>query len=290
MTDELAIGDRTHSSWSMRGGLLFSGFNIPVRSKLARMYTDEFERVLKDFAPARLVPAAKIEGRVVWDTLAIAETLHERHPEKNMWPVDPVARAMARAMVAEMHSGFFDLREECTMNLEYVYTNFPVSDAVTKDITRIEALWEMARSEFGQSGPWLFGEYSIADVFYAPVATRFTTYALPRGKVADAYIQAHLHHTPFRQWRAMGRAENYRQEVYQLDFDKGDWPVGRKDAKPIEDGSGAKNDKCPYSGDPVTHFLELDGAVYGFCNAFCRDKTVADPEAWPAFIALTQSS
>ena len=287
MTYELAIGDRTYSSWSLRGWLLFAGFNIPVSTKTAHMYTDAFPELLEDFKPSKLVPAAKMDGATVWDSLAIAEELNTRHPDRNMWPTDPAARAHARSMAAEMHSGFYALREYCTMNLEYGYSDFKPNEDVLKDIARIELLWADAKSKFGTDGPWLYSTYSIADVFYAPVATRFATYGLPRSDLAEAYIQTHLSDQTFRQWRAMGRAQNYQQAVYQLDFTKTDWPGPKPlPAKAVEDGANSVNAECPYSGKTLHYFLELDGKTYGFCNPFCRDKTVADPEAWPQFMAL----
>lgn len=287
MTYELAIGDRTYSSWSLRGWLLFSAFEIPVKTRTARMYSDAFPALLAEFEPSRLVPAVKRDGAVIWDSIAIAEELNSDHPKAGMWPQDPSARAMARSMVGEMHSGFMALRDACTMNLEYSYSNFVPSDAVLKDIQRIEKLWDLARSQFGSGGPWLFGKYSIADVFFAPVATRFASYQLPRSDLANAYINAHLEHRPFRQWRAMGRAEKYRQPVYQLDLEKTNWPGPVPIAAVVStDGDKSENQTCPYSGDPVVDFLETDGRIFGFCNQFCRDKTLADPEAWPAFMAL----
>ncbi len=284
----LAIGDRTYSSWSLRGWLLFEAFDIPVSVKTGRMYTDAFPKMLEDFAPSRTVPALKIEGQdqAVWDSLAIAETLHERHPDAGLWPKDPARRALARAITAEMHSGFMALRDACTMNLEYAYSDFEASDAVRSDLERLETIWAQALQTSG--GPWLCGDYSVADVFYAPVATRIATYGLKVSDTAKAYMEAHLAHGPFRRWRAMGRAENYRQPVYQLPFTKTDWPGPKPlPAKAVADVS-PKNETCPYSGKPVQpdSLAEIDGQVVGFCNTFCRDKSVADAEAWPKLAEL----
>ncbi|GHA50236.1 glutathione S-transferase [Amylibacter ulvae] len=289
MTYELAIGDKTYSSWSLRGWLLFTKFNHDVRIHNARMYTDEFKRLIAQFAPTKLVPAAKLDGAVLWDSLAIAEELNQRHPDANMWPSNPAARAYARSMTAEMHAGFGPLRSDCTMNLRKCYPDFKPSEQVLADVARINELWSHARREFGADGPWLFGQYSIADVFYAPVATRFATYDLPRSETADTYINTHLTDQKFRMWRAMGIAQNYVQPGYDLDLPNVEWP-GPKPlvAKAIETGT-PENSNCPYSGDPVTHFLEIDGRIFGFCNAFCRDKTIADPEAWTNFIKIYQN-
>jgi len=288
MTYKLAIGDRTYSSWSLRGWLLFEKFNLPVKVHSARMYSDDFTNMLKDFAPARLVPAMKFDGIVVQDTIAMAETLAERHPDANMWPSDPAARAMARNMVAEMHSSFTNLRTDCTMNLRRHYPDFKPSDAVLGDVTRIEHLWGLARKEYGADGPWLFGQYTIADVFYAPVATRFATFNLPRNAVSDAYIQTHLNDPSFRRWHAMGLAENYIQPGYDYDLPEGVWPGPARLPAVAVDTGPSENANCPYSSDPVTDYLELDGRIFGFCNPFCRDKTVADAAAWDGFMEIYQ--
>ena len=281
MTYELAIGDRTYSSWSLRGWLMFAKWDITVRVRTARLYSDELPQLLKDFAPARLVPAMKKDGIVVHDTLAMAETLAEAYPERNMWPAQASARATARSITAEMHSGFGALREACPMNLAHTWAGFEPSPEVLADCARIEELWQRALTH--SDGPWLFGDYSLADVFYAPIATRFATYDLPRGAVAARYIDTVLSDRTFRQWRAMGLAENHHQPFYDMPLAKGDWPGPEAVPARAVEGGPAENDACPYSGKPVTHFLETGGRVYGFCNAFCRDKTVADPEAWPRF-------
>jgi glutathione S-transferase len=209
----LAIADRAYSSWSLRGWLMFAAFGLPVTIRTGRLYTDELPRLLADFAPARTVPALRLpEGVVVWDSLAILETLAERHPEAGHWPADPAHRAVARAMIAEMHSGFRALREGCPMNLRVSYADFPPSGDVLADVARIEALWALALAASG--GPWLFGPYSAADAFFAPVAGRIATYGLPVGPQAAAYVAAHLAHPAFRAWRAAGLADGPDQPFY----------------------------------------------------------------------------
>jgi glutathione S-transferase len=281
MTYELAIADKIYSSWSLRGWLLFEKFNIPFRQYTARMYQPEFTEMLAGFAPARLVPAMKYDGVVVHDTLAMAETLAERHPDKGMWPTDPAARAIARSVTAEMHSSFTALRANCTMNLRRNYPDYIAPKDVIADVERMTELWSHCRAHYGDSGPWLFGTYSIADAFFAPAASRFATYNLPQTNTAAQYVTAHLADPTFRRWRAMGFAQNYIQPGYDKDLPEGPWPGPTPlPAKPVGTGP-SENQSCPYSGDPVTHFLELDTRTFGFCNAFCRDKTVADAQAWP---------
>ena len=153
---------------------------------------------------------------------------------------------------------------------------------------RIEALWAMARAAHGTAEPWLFGAYSLADVFFAPVAARIATYGLPVGEAAAAYAAAHLADPAFRAWRAQGLADPVAQPVYDLDLPERDWPGPRPLPARAVAGVQAINAACPFSGRPVEadSLAEVDGRVIGFCNPGCRDKVVADPEAWPAAMAL----
>ncbi|SPH16908.1 hypothetical protein DEA8626_00422 [Defluviimonas aquaemixtae] len=286
MTYHLAIGDRSYSSWSLRGWLLFEKFGIPVRVRTGILYTDDFQRLLAEFPPARLVPAIRTpDGEVIGESLAIAETLAERHPDAGLWPDDPAARAMARYMAAEMCAGFPALRGDCPMNLLVSYEDSQPRPEVRADLARIELIWSRARGRFGEAGPWLFGRYTAADAFFAPVATRIATYNLPVSDVAQAYVAAHLADPAFRRWRAMGIAENRLQPGYDKPYPRRPWPGPVPRTAELAEGP-AENDACPFSGKPATDFLHLDGRVWGFCNAFCRDKTMADPEAWPAFSQL----
>ncbi len=293
MTYVLAIGDRSYSSWSLRGWLSFARFGIPVTVQEGRLYSPEIGAMLaREFGGARTVPALRVEepggAFALWDTLAMAETLAERHPERGLWPEAPAARAMARALAAEMHSSFSALRGACPMNLRRCYVGFAASDAVLADLARIEALWAMARAAHGTAEPWLFGAYSLADVFFAPVAARIATYGLPVGEAAAAYAAAHLADPAFRAWRAQGLSDPVPQPVYDLDLPERDWPGPRPLPARAVAGVQAINAACPFSGRPVEadSLAEVDGRVIGFCNPGCRDKVVADPEAWPAAMAL----
>lgn len=287
MTYDLYIGDRTFSSWSLRGWLMFEAFNIPYRAHLAGLYTGTLKEDLADLAPARFVPVMKTpEGIPVGDTLAMAETLAEAHPDAGLWPEDPAARALARWLVAEMHSGFGALREDCPMQLLGVVDGFDPAAEVLADLARIEDLWTIARAKFGRDdSPWLFGDYSLADVFYAPVAARIAGFGLPVSAEAQAYVAAHLADPAFRRWRAVGLLKSYDPVPYIDGVPLSDWPGPAPLAAHACDGPSI-NDTCPYSGDPVTDFLSLNGQVWGFCNPGCRDKTVNDPEAWPAFMNM----
>ncbi len=290
MTYDLVIGDRAYSSWSLRGWLFFDAFGIPVQTHSARLYTDELATMLKDYFPARTAPTMRTpDGSVVPETIAIAEELATRHPDAGLWPSDPRARATARVLAAEMHAGFTALRGFCPMNLRVSYTDCQPPAEVLADLARLETLWAWARTTIRSATPWLCGGYSAADVFFAPVATRIATYNLPIGPEAMVYVNAHLAHPSFRRWRAMGMIDGADQGFYRRDYPRRDWPGPvRLPARAVH-GTDTENKTCPYSGEPATHALELYGRRFGFCNAFCRDKTVADPEAWPKFMALYHS-
>ena len=286
MTYDLVIGDRAYSSWSLRGWLLFDAFGLPVKLHTARLYTDELPTLLKQFHPGKTAPTMRTpDGIVVPETIAIAEELASRHPEAGIWPADPKARAVARVLAAEMHAGFGALRSHCPMNLRVSYEDCAPPQAVLDDLARLEVIWDWARAETGAE-VWLAGDYSAADAFFAPVATRIATYNLPVSDRAMDYVQAHLAHPSFRRWRAMGLVDGADQEFYRRPYPLRPWPGPVPMAARAVEGTEAENAACPYSGKPVTHVLEMQGRRFGFCNAFCRDKTVADPEAWPAFMAL----
>jgi glutathione S-transferase len=286
MTYDLVIGDRAYSSWSLRGWLLFDAFGLPVKLHIARLYTDELPTLLKQFHPGKTAPTMRTpDGVVVPETIAIAEELASRHPEAGIWPADPKARAVARVLAAEMHAGFTALRSHCPMNLRVSYEDCAPPQAVLDDLARLEVIWDWARAETGAK-VWLAGEYSAADAFFAPVATRIATYNLPVSDRAMAYVQAHLAHPSFRRWRAMGLVDGADQEFYRRPYPLRPWPGPVPLAARAVEGTKAENAACPYSGKPVSHVLELQGRRFGFCNAFCRDKTVADPEAWAEIRAL----
>lgn len=281
---KLLIADPSYSSWSLRGWLCFAAFNLPVSVQVTRLYEPQFTTDLTAFSPrARTVPTAiASDGAEMTDSLTIAEELAQRHPEAGLLPAFPKERALARSLMAEMHGGFHTLRGDCPMNTRNAYANSPVSDALLRDLQRMEGLWQPRKS------PWLVGEsYSAADAFFAPVAARIAGYNLPVSPDARAYVEAHLHHLPFRQFRAWGQTFA-AQDSYRRDYPLTDWPGPAPLAARAADADAADsvNKSCPYSRRPVTDFLEFSGNIYGFCNPRCRDKTVLDPAAWPAFMAL----
>ncbi len=225
MTYQLYIGDRTFSSWSLRGWLMLEKFGLPYRAKMVGLYAGTYRDELAALQPARTVPVLQTpEGHVLSDSLAMAETLVENHPDAGLYPTDPAARALARTITCEMHSGFGALRDACPMQLDRVWEGFEVSAAVKADLDRIEILWALARTRHGQNGPWLFGAYSLADVFYAPVAMRITGYGLPVSDDAQNYVNTHLKDPAFLTWRRAALAEHYDPFPYDLDLESQPWP------------------------------------------------------------------
>jgi glutathione S-transferase len=210
MTYVLHIGDPAYSSWSLRGWLLLRAFGIPFETRLHRMYDPAFDAYQAAEAPARTVPMLEwTEGgrrARVWDSLAIAETLAERHPDAGLWPADPTARAAARTLAAEMHAGFAALRAAAPMNTRRTPRPIAVGEPVAKDLSRLAEIWTWALDHFG--GPWLGGaRFCAADAFYAPVAFRIAGYALPVAPAARRYADALLDHAAVAEWRAMAAAD-----------------------------------------------------------------------------------
>lgn len=225
MTYQLYIGDRTFSSWSLRGWLMLEKFGLAYDTHLVGLYAGTYREELAHLAPARTVPVMQTaQGHVLTDSFAMAETLVERHPELNLYPADPAARALARSITAEMHAGFMALRADCPNMITHVWEGFAPSDAVSADIERVEELWTLARSRHGKNGPWLFGEYSLADVFYAPVALRITAYDLPTSAAAQAYVDMHLRDPAFLEWREASKSERYEPWPYPMKLGRRPWP------------------------------------------------------------------
>lgn len=193
---KLYIGNKNYSSWSMRPWVLLTQAGIPFEEVMLRFdaFTPDsnFKAALRNLSPTGKVPVLVDGDLVVWDTLAIAEYLAEQFPDKALWPRDKTARARARSLCAEMHSGFGGLRSHCPMNIEaslpavgaLVWRDQP---AVRADLARLVAMWQQCLDAHG--GPLLFGDFSVADAFYAPVCMRLRTYALPLPADVSAYVE-----------------------------------------------------------------------------------------------------
>jgi len=181
----LVIGDKNISSWSLRPWLALKQRGIPFAEECIRLRQPDSKAEILRHSPSGQVPALKTRTGVVWDSLAILDYLAERHPERQLWPSDEEARAAARSISAEMHSGFTTLRNDMPMDLLGRFASPPLSAALEADIARIAAIWRDTRARFGQGGPFLFGAFTCADAMYAPVATRFRTYGVDLGRFGD---------------------------------------------------------------------------------------------------------
>lgn len=290
MTYQLFVGNRLYFSWSLAAYLMFDRFGLAkqVKTTVLRPETEaDVRRLMADQAPAKTLPTVITpEGAILSDSMAIAEELATRHPEIGFWPEDPLARGTARTLANEMHSSFGGLRGHWPVNLRTAHGTVAEPEEITTELDRLETIWSHARKVTGSTTPWLCGDYSIADAIFAPMATRLATYGFDTRPVTKAYVAAHLADPSLRRWRAMGLANEAKMPKFEKGLPEAPWPgPATLPARAVEHGPSV-NDACPYSGLPVTHFMELDGVIYGFCNAFCRDKTVNDPEAWPAFMAL----
>ncbi|HSA59264.1 MAG TPA: glutathione S-transferase family protein [bacterium] len=196
----LVIGNKNYSSWSLRPWLLLKQAGIPFSEIVIPLYQKDSDAKILEHSPAGKVPILKDGDRTVWDSLAIAEYLNERFPDRGLWPREEGARAMARSISAEMHSGFMDLRNECPMNVRRKPSQIVLGDGAHEDIRRIQEIWTECRSKSGKDGPFLFGKFSIADALYAPVVFRFTRYAIPMNEASQAYADTVLALPAIKEW------------------------------------------------------------------------------------------
>jgi glutathione S-transferase len=203
----LVVGSKNYSSWSLRPYLALAHTGQPFREVLVRLGEPDTAANIAKYSPSGRVPTLVHGELVVWDSLAICEYLAELFPQAKLWPQDAAARAVARSVTAEMHSGFANLRNHMPMNLRARRPGEGRAPGVAEDISRITALWRECRSRFGQGGPFLFGAFSIADAFYAPVVTRFVTYGVELDAVCGAYRDAVLALPAMRTWMEAAQGE-----------------------------------------------------------------------------------
>jgi glutathione S-transferase len=215
----LIIGNRNYSSWSLRPHMALAMAGIPFEERLVRMFVPAFEAALAKYKVAGKVPVLVHNGQAIWDTLAIIEYAAETWPAKNVWPKNKKARALARSISAEMHSGFQALRDACPMNLRRPRKLPPggVSEGVARDIARIEAIWSQCRRAHGKGGPFLFGKFTAADAMYAPVASRIETFAIPVSAASRDYVEAILATPAFQQWKKESIKEPWIVEEDEVD-------------------------------------------------------------------------
>jgi glutathione S-transferase len=215
----LVIGNKNYSSWSMRPWMALKAADIAFEEVVIPLYTDnpaDKLHILK-YSPAGKVPIL-VDGAVTtWDSLAIIEYLSEKFPEKGIWPKDAAARAHARSISAEMHSGFMALRSECSMNIRRPVHQRALSADAKANAERVQEIWSGCRGDYGQGGPFLFGTFSGADAMYAPVVHRFRIYGVDvKGAAAD-YMRAMQAHPAFEEWNADALKEMWAIEKFDND-------------------------------------------------------------------------
>ncbi len=217
MPTTLVVANKLYSSWSFRPWLLLRTLGIPFDDVVIPLRHPDTGDRIRAYSPAGKVPIL-VDGDVtVWDSLAIVEYAAERWPDAGVWPVDVPARALARSISAEMHSGFAALRSACPMNLGKRFAGRDRGEPVARDAARIEAIWADARRRFGADGPFLFGAFTGADAMYAPIVTRLDTYGFPVTPESRAYMDAVLALPSFAEWRSAGLTETWTVAEDEVD-------------------------------------------------------------------------
>lgn len=201
---QLFIGNQNYSTWSLRAWLIFAQYNLDVEVTKLTLFSEEFYTTLKAITPSAKVPALVDKDVVIWDSLAILEYINEAYLEGKAWPEALGERAKARAISAEMHSGFFAVRNEMPMNCR-AKRRVVLSEAAKKDIARIDAIWSEQMDAYPEG--WLFGEWSIADAMFAPVASRIETYGIELSDRAKSYQQKLLSSPAMQRWFAEASSE-----------------------------------------------------------------------------------
>ena len=216
---KLIIGNKAYSSWSLRGWLACKLSGIPFEEVVVPLYDQEWEKRREgdEFAPSSgKVPILWDGDVVVWDSLAIVEYLNDKTGGDKFWPADLAARAMARSMAAEMHSGFSSLRRKHGMNIRQVYPPKQPDADVVQELARLMELWMQARARYGGEGEFLFGAFGAADIMFAPVVTRLVTYSLPVPRFAQPYMMSVLQHPYMQDWIAGAQEEDWVIEQFEM--------------------------------------------------------------------------
>jgi len=205
MQHKLLIGNKNYSSWSLRPWILMRVKNIPFSELKVYLYRDDTTAQIKKYSPTGKVPYLENESVQVWDSLAICEYLADCYPEKHCWPIELNQRANARAICAEMHSGFSQIRDKLPMNcrMDKQYTN--ISHELQSEINRVDSLWQDCLNK--HSDPFLYAGFTIADAMFAPVVLRFNSYQIPVSQRSKEYMQQILNLPAIQEWVIEGRAE-----------------------------------------------------------------------------------
>jgi glutathione S-transferase len=217
---KLYVGNKNYSSWSLRPWIGMKAAGIAFDEEVISLTAPDFKPRLSKLSGTGKVPVLVDDDVRVWESLAILEYVAEKFPAAGLWPSDPAARAHARTIATEMHGGFLPLRRLCPMNMWRPVKKLELTAEVTANVKRIEDIWTNCRTRFGKGGPFLFGKFGAADAMYAPVVSRFHTYAIEVGAEARAYMQAVMALPAFAEWKAAGI-----KEPWVLAKDEPDWPT-----------------------------------------------------------------
>lgn len=212
----LVIGNKNYSSWSLRAWLLLTQFGIDFEEIRLPLHTEEFKQNIYRYSPSGLVPLLIAEELHIWDSLAICEYIAEQYPEMYCWPKQTNARAMARSVSSEMHSGFGQIRNCLPMNCRIETSIDTVSEELRNEIDRVCELWRSCMRSSARDGEFLFGGFSIADAMYAPVVLRFKSYGIDVGDIEAEYMESMLSLPSLQAWISGALAEEEIIEAYRL--------------------------------------------------------------------------
>lgn len=204
---KLIIGNKNYSSWSLRAWLLLSAFEVSFDEVRVSLSVESTDGEIAKYSKAGKVPVLHDNGLVIWDSLAICEYVSEQYLNGRGWPKHVDKRAAARSCSAEMHSSFAVLRNEMPMNCRAVNRKVEITPDLQEDISRVDTIWTEMRSKYANDGPWLFGDFSIADCMFAPVVFRFTTYDAPVSQESKEYMESMLNHPKMRLWLEQAKSE-----------------------------------------------------------------------------------
>jgi len=210
------LGNKNYSSWSLRAWLALKRTTVAFDEVVIPLYQPTSRETILKYSPSGRVPALKHGELTVWDSLAICEYAADSFPTFELWPKDPAARRVARAVSAEMHAGFAALREHLPMNIRSSFPGREIGPEVQADINRVMSLWRDCRARFGQGGNFLFGQFTIADAMYAPVATRFRTYKTDLEREAEAYCDTIMAMPAMQEWITAAKNEPMIVERYEF--------------------------------------------------------------------------
>ncbi len=217
MSLKLILGNKNYSSWSLRPWIAMRHAGIDFEEEVIPLYEPGSAGRIAVYSPAGKVPILLDGDIAIWDSLAILEYVAEKFPKAQLWPADPQARAHARAVSAEMHAGFVNLRRHCPMNMRRESRKHELTAEVAADVRRIERIWTDCRAQFADGGPFLFGAFGAADAMYAPVVSRFASYAIGVGAAAEAYMASVMALPAWIEWRNAGVAESWVMPGNELD-------------------------------------------------------------------------